>query len=125
MLGTGNEIASIGVIIVFWVLVGGGVGGCLGWLRGRCGTGGLLGVFLGPIGWIVVCVMPATPEAEASYRLAVEREMERQREAEANRRLAAEARDERADAQAREARRLLAEEAAENELRIQLAKRST
>jgi len=45
------------VIIVFWLLVGPLVGYAIGNTRGRAGLGVFLGLFLGPIGWLITFVL--------------------------------------------------------------------
>ena len=51
---------------VFWAVVGGLVGFAIGSGKGRKVEGFWLGFFFGPIGWIIVGVMQATPQAEVA-----------------------------------------------------------
>lgn len=52
--------------IVFWAAVGGGVGAAIGNGKGRGPAGFWLGFLFGPIGWIIIAVLDATPEAEVA-----------------------------------------------------------
>lgn len=51
--------------LVFWALLGGGVGAAIGTSKGRGVAGFWLGALLGFIGWIIVAVMEPTPEVRA------------------------------------------------------------
>jgi hypothetical protein len=57
--------------VVVWAVVGGGVGAAIGNSKGRGPTGFWLGFFFGGIGWIIVAVMQATPEAEVARMAAI------------------------------------------------------
>ncbi len=59
--------------LVFWALVGGGVGAAIGNGKGRKREGFFSGFFFGPIGWIIIAVMEATPEAEIARMVAIRR----------------------------------------------------
>ena len=48
---------TIGVVLALWVVFG-AVGAFLGSMVGKGGTGFLLGILLGPIGWIIVLLLP-------------------------------------------------------------------
>lgn len=62
---------SPAVIVVAWIVIGAWVGGLIGASKGRTDEGVLWGVLLGVIGWIIVAVMPATPDKLAEQQLAV------------------------------------------------------
>lgn len=57
--------------VVVWASVGGGVGAAIGNSKGRGPAGFWLGFFFGGIGWIIVAVMQATPEAEVARMAAI------------------------------------------------------
>jgi len=59
------------VVIAFWAVVGGGVGAAIGNGKGRAPAGFWLGFFFGPVGWIIIAVMQATPEAEVVRMAAI------------------------------------------------------
>ena len=44
--------------LLFWLFIGSMVGLLLGLIVDRAGAGALLGLFLGPIGWIIVFLLP-------------------------------------------------------------------
>lgn len=50
------------VILVGWVGIGGGIGALIGSQRGRGGLGFILGLFGGFVGWIVILLLPPTPD---------------------------------------------------------------
>lgn len=50
------------IIVIGWVGIGAGGGLAIGSMRGRSGLGFFLGLFGGFIGWIVVLLLPPTPE---------------------------------------------------------------
>lgn len=60
-----NVGAVVGVLIVL-----GFIGAIIGSAKGHGGAGFLLGLVLGPIGWLIVAVMDRTPEAEAQHQQA-------------------------------------------------------
>ena len=60
-----NPGAVLGIFI-FFAVVSGLIGLAIGSGKGRGAAGFWLGFFLGAIGWIIVAVMQATPEAEAA-----------------------------------------------------------
>lgn len=67
---------ALGVAIVVWLIaavVCGVIGGFIGQAKGRRRSGYLLGLLFGPIGLIVVAVLPATVDAEAARLAAVAR----------------------------------------------------
>jgi|SRR5665213_1035049 hypothetical protein len=72
-------MGTIFLIGVFWAAVGGVVGVAIGKGKGRGGAGFWLGLFFGPIGWIVVAVMQPTldPEVERAARASAVRDVER------------------------------------------------
>jgi hypothetical protein len=46
------------VLLILWIAIFGSVGGIIGNLVGRRIAGFVLGVFLGPLGWLIVAVLP-------------------------------------------------------------------
>lgn len=48
-------------ILIAWAIVGGIVGAIIGGRKNKTGEGFLLGLILGPIGWLIVAIGPATP----------------------------------------------------------------
>ena len=51
------------ILILFWIFIGGIVGGMIGAAKNRTEVGIAMGMLLGFIGWIIVAVMPAnTPQ---------------------------------------------------------------
>jgi hypothetical protein len=59
------------LILVFWSAVGAAVGFAIGNSKGRGEVGAVLGLFFGALGWIIVLLLPSTPEAEATRLLQV------------------------------------------------------
>src|ERR1700736_709541 len=57
-----NVTGHFWIFLLVWVGIGGGVGALIGSQRGRAGLGFVLGLFGGFIGWIVVLLLPPTPE---------------------------------------------------------------
>ncbi|MBA2435711.1 MAG: zinc ribbon domain-containing protein [Pyrinomonadaceae bacterium] len=55
-------------IILFWAIVGGFVGALIGQRKGRTGEGAVLGLILGPIGWLVVALGPDYKTAQESRK---------------------------------------------------------
>jgi hypothetical protein len=49
------------LIILLWVVVGGGVGAAIGSSRGRTVLGFVLGLVLGVIGWVIIALLPPLP----------------------------------------------------------------
>lgn len=49
------------VILILWVVVGGGVGAAIGSSRGRALLGFVLGLVLGVIGWVIIALLPPLP----------------------------------------------------------------
>lgn len=47
----------LGLILLLWVIVGGGVGAVIGSQKGRGATGFILGLVLGVIGWVIVLLL--------------------------------------------------------------------
>lgn len=66
------------MLLVGWlvalIVVGGGVGFLIGRSRGKPVLGFFLGLF-GLFGWILMAVLPRTPEAEARHNLEVAQKM--------------------------------------------------
>ena len=54
------ELGALGAVIVLGCLLTGFIGYAIGNTRGRGGEGALLGIFLGPIGWVIALLLPAT-----------------------------------------------------------------
>ena len=52
-------------IIVLLTLVSAGVGAALGATLNRVAKGALLGLLLGPIGWIILFLLPRVPREKA------------------------------------------------------------
>ena len=50
--------------LLLWVIVGGLVGAFIGERKGRAGQGAILGIILGPIGWLVVGLGPDYNQAK-------------------------------------------------------------
>ncbi len=46
------------VVILLWGVIGLAVGAAIGQRKGRAGAGAVLGLLLGPLGWLVVAVGP-------------------------------------------------------------------
>lgn len=44
---------------VLWILVGGGIGAAIGARKNRTAFGFVVGFIIGPIGWLIVLVMPS------------------------------------------------------------------
>jgi peptide/nickel transport system ATP-binding protein len=59
------------IVLLLWNVAGGLVGYFIGRGKGRTTSGFLFGFFLGWIGWIIVALLHATPEAEAAHILAL------------------------------------------------------
>jgi hypothetical protein len=57
--------------IALGAVISGIVGAMIGSSKGKSSAGFLLGLFLGPIGWIIAAVMTPSPEVEAAHRAAV------------------------------------------------------
>ena len=55
-------------LILFWGIVGTIVGAIIGDRKGRAGAGAVLGLLLGPIGWLVVGLGPNYKEARDSKK---------------------------------------------------------
>jgi len=47
-----------GFLLVFWAIIGAIVGGIIGDRKGRGGAGVVLGLLLGPIGWLIIALGP-------------------------------------------------------------------
>ena len=58
----------LGFVFLFF----GGIGYKIGAPRGHGGTGVVLGLLLGFIGWLIVAFLPRTVEAEREYRRQVD-----------------------------------------------------
>ena len=54
------ELGALGAAILFWAVLMGLVGYLLGNTRGRGGEGALFGILLGPLGWIIVLLLPSS-----------------------------------------------------------------
>lgn len=55
------------VFVIVFACISGAIGGAIGAGKGRGREGFLLGLLLGFIGWIIIAVMPRTPEFEAKH----------------------------------------------------------
>jgi hypothetical protein len=55
-------------VILFWTIIGGFVGALIGQRKGRTGEGAVLGLILGPIGWLVVALGPDYKTAQESRK---------------------------------------------------------
>lgn len=54
-------------LLLLWILAGAIPGYFIGEMRGRGRQGALLGACLGPLGWILVSLLPFSPEKQAEY----------------------------------------------------------
>jgi hypothetical protein len=66
LLATAGSSAATGaedllLLGLVWALVCGGLGYACGAGRGRGGAGFMLGIFLGPLGWLLALFLPAAP----------------------------------------------------------------
>ena len=52
--------------IIGWVVVA-VIAGCIGELKGNFINGFVLGLLLGPIGLLIACVLPRSPQNQALY----------------------------------------------------------
>lgn len=59
------------IALFFGGIVSGAIGGAIGTAKYNGIAGFFLGAFLGPIGWIIVLLLPADEEARASEALAM------------------------------------------------------
>jgi len=50
------------MFLLFGAIISGVIGIAIGSMKGRSGTGGLLGLLLGPIGWIIIAILPSTKQ---------------------------------------------------------------
>jgi uncharacterized membrane protein YeaQ/YmgE (transglycosylase-associated protein family) len=53
--------------ILAWVVIGSLVGGFIGSFKNRTSTGVVLGLLLGPLGWIIVAILPAVAAAQCPH----------------------------------------------------------
>jgi len=53
-------------IILFWLLIGGGIGAAIGATNEKPAVGFFLGAFFGPVGWIVMAVWHRIAEADST-----------------------------------------------------------
>ncbi len=66
-------IAEAGGAVLFLVFIAAGmilfgsIGGRIGASRGYRTAGVCLGIFLGPLGWIITAFLPRTPESQVDY----------------------------------------------------------
>ena len=56
------------IYLLAWVAIGGGVGALIGSSKGKGGTGFVLGLLLGFIGWIIIAVLPRSADKEAEFQ---------------------------------------------------------
>jgi hypothetical protein len=47
------------IVAVLWAVVMGGIGAAIGARKARTGFGFVLGALVGPIGWLIVLIMPS------------------------------------------------------------------
>jgi hypothetical protein len=47
------------VVALLWAVVAGGIGAAIGSRRGRTGFGLVTGSLIGPIGWLIVLLLPS------------------------------------------------------------------
>lgn len=47
---------SVMVFLLFWAVIAGGIGAAIGQKKGRAGEGFVLGLLIGPLGWLLVAV---------------------------------------------------------------------
>ena len=67
-----QTMAAFVLVLIFWSAVGAAVGYAIGNPRGRGEVGAVLGLFLGVLGWVIILLLPSTPEAEAARLLEVD-----------------------------------------------------
>jgi hypothetical protein len=60
-----NVIAPNLILYVLWLGIGGGVGALIGSSKGRGPLGFVLGLVLGPIGWVIMALLAPSPEHAA------------------------------------------------------------
>ena len=71
-------IAEAGGAVLFLVFIAaeitlfGSIGGRIGASRGQRKVGIYLGIFLGPLGWIITAFLPRTPESQAAHEAAID-----------------------------------------------------
>lgn len=53
--------------ILAWVIIGSLIGGFIGSAKNQASTGVWLGLLLGPLGWIIVAVLPAVSAAQCPH----------------------------------------------------------
>jgi hypothetical protein len=63
----GSAVAAGLLVFVLFMILCGFIGRAVGLNKGFAGLGFVLGLLLGPIGILIVAVMPRTPEAEALH----------------------------------------------------------
>lgn len=56
---------ELGLLLLVWAAVGGGIGAAIGSGKGRAGAGFWLGFLLGFVGWIIVAVMEPSFDVRA------------------------------------------------------------
>jgi hypothetical protein len=52
-----DDGGAIAFLLLFWIGIGGGIGAAIGSNKGRGGEGFALGIFLGPVGWIIAALL--------------------------------------------------------------------
>jgi len=70
-----NEQAATGVLIIVLIVWFGlmvWIGWAIGQPRGRGKDGIALSLICGPLGWLITCFLPRTPEAEARQQMQVD-----------------------------------------------------
>lgn len=61
-----DPVSGLMVMVVIWVVVGGGIGAAIGSSKGRTSAGFWWGALLGLIGWIIAALMSPSAELQAS-----------------------------------------------------------
>ncbi len=70
--GTNGAVLFL-VFIAAGMTLFGSIGRRIGASRGQCRAGIYLGIFLGPLGWIITAFLPRTAESQAEYEATIDR----------------------------------------------------